>query len=571
MLHLPVELVISILKYLPLSIFSKLLSTSREWYNFFEENQSILYHNAAVLHGFTPSTSIVYSDLEAVRDGRDMTRNRTGLSRRSLAGVCDWKSFCYKQICIKKAWRAEGSSRVTAHRSTGTSGSNVHRIKADEQRGFVIVTSSSGGLLVVDMDKDKVLWSLPQKYVHSYAHCEYDSGYLIFDRLGGEKEVWRVADEVGMTPDSPTFAFPDEKQNNISSWAAELHDFPLTSRGHFKPWMVLKPPALTRAFRFISPTLIAASDVSFFMWDITTGELVQVMRDIQISVDGVGSTTSLGNLNYVEVSPRHAFVCGSNALRVFSRASDRCVLDIPSSQLSYGNNTYSLVADGSHERDWLPNSVLKPQPIVHRVVLPVSGGRRLIDEFIAVHVSACGSHLAALLADSRLIIIPYFERVVSGAADIRDISLDIQLGSPGSVSRYLAFENGRVAVATGTGLFVVSLDFESTQDSIDPPQVSVYRAAWFNFPVGLKSVTCLQMSATCIFLNWEDLDDIRDFEDEEVIPDINLENTFSLTLSEDRSLTHLPNGDDIIQLFEPGGIQTTSIVFSIDFAPIESS
>jgi hypothetical protein len=65
-----------------------------------------------------------------------------------------------------------------------------------------------------------------------------------------------------------------------------------------------------------------------------------------------------------------------------------------------------------------------------------------------VHVSACGSHLAALLAGSRLIIIPFFERIITRAAEILEISLDIQLGDPASVSRYLAFENGRVAVVT---------------------------------------------------------------------------------------------------------------------------
>ncbi|KAJ7642852.1 hypothetical protein B0H17DRAFT_1148749 [Mycena rosella] len=437
MLQLPVELVICILKYLPLSTLSQLLSTSREWNNFFESNQSILYHNAAVLHGFTPSASIVYSDLEAIQDDRDMTPHRAALSRRSLTGVSDWKSFCYKQIRIRSAWRAETSSCVVAHRSTEIDGSNVHRIKADEQRGFVIVTHSIGGLLVADLDEDELLWSLPRTYVHEYAHCEYDSGYLIFDRLSGEKEVWRVVDDAGMTPDAPTFSFPDEKQNSISSSA---HDFPLHSRGHFKPWMVLKPPALTRAFRFVFPTLIAATE---------------------ISPDGVGSSTSLGaHINYVEGS--------------------------------YGNNTYSFLADDSHKEDWLPNSVLKPQPLNRHVVLPDSSDRRLIDEFIA-----------ALLADSRLVVIPFFERIINGEANIREISLDIQLGSPCSVSRYLAFENGRVAVATGTGLFIVNFDFESARDSLDPPPVSVHRAAWFNGPVGLKSITCLQMSATCIFLNWE--------------------------------------------------------------------
>lgn len=189
-----------------------------------------------------------------------------------------------------------------------------------------------------------------------------------------------------MAQDSPTFAVPDERQHRISSRAAELHGFPLTSRGHFKPWAVLKPPAITRAFRFVFPALIAAAESCLFVWDIPTGELIQTIRDTQLLPDGLGSSAPLGELHYVEISARtdgHAFICGSNSLRVFSRTSGRCVLDLPSSQITYGTNTYSFMVNGSHERDWLRNSVLKPQPTSHRVALDVPINRGLIDEFIA--------------------------------------------------------------------------------------------------------------------------------------------------------------------------------------------
>jgi hypothetical protein len=188
-----------------------------------------------------------------------------------------------------------------------------------------------------------------------------------------------------MNQDSPSFAFPDEKQQSISAWAAELHGFPLASRGHFRPWAVLKPPALTRAFRFVYPTLVAPTSNSLFVWDIPTGELTQIIRETQISPEGVGSD-ELGDINYVEVSAQadgHAFICGSKTLRVFSRTSGRCVLDVPSSQILYGKNTYSFISDSSHGQVGLPSSVLKPQPLSHRVTLPATDNRRLIDEFIA--------------------------------------------------------------------------------------------------------------------------------------------------------------------------------------------
>ncbi|KAJ6541832.1 hypothetical protein B0H19DRAFT_959142 [Mycena capillaripes] len=527
MLHLPIELVIEILKYLPVSAIVSLSSTSRDWNNFCEVNQSILYHNAAILHGFTTSSSIVYSDLATV------------FSRRSLIGVSDWKSFFYSQMCIRKSWRGKAESRVTEHRCA----SNVHRIKADEQRGFTIVTTSRGGLVVVDLHDDKVLWSLPETYVRPYAHCEYGEGYLIFDRGGsaGQKEVWRLVDDVGMHQDAPTFAFPDEKQQIISAWVADFHGFPSASRGHFRPWAVLKPPELTRAFRFVYPTLMAAAPTSLFLWNIPTGELAQIIRDIHISPEGVGSNEFLGDTKYVEVSAQvngHAFICGSNTLRVFSRNTGRCVMNVPSSQMSYGKNTYHFVADGSHEDLGLLKSVLKPQPTNHTVVLSPSDDR-LIDEFIAVHVSACGSHLAALLASSRLVIMPFFQRIINGTVNIRDIALDIQLGSPIMVAKYLAFENGRVAVATGTGLFVVTLDWESTLQSSDPPAISIHRAAWFNAPVSLSAISCLQMTPTAIFLNWDAgsrSNGRRDYEGDDLIPDPRHEPRFLRSLWEERRL-----------------------------------
>jgi hypothetical protein len=41
-----------------------------------------------------------------------------------------------------------------------------------------------------------------------------------------------------------------------------------------------------------------------------------------------------------------------------------------------------------------------------------------------------------------------FECAVRGEVEMREIALDIQLGSPRYRSKCLAFENGRIAVAT---------------------------------------------------------------------------------------------------------------------------
>lgn len=71
----------------------------------------------------------------------------------------------------------------------------------------------------------------------------------------------------------------------------------------------------------------------------------------------------------------------------------------------------------------------------------------------SVHVSPCGQHLAILARWSRLLIIPYFERVIDGRVkDIHEIMIDIHLNARVE-SVYLAYENGRIGVVTVRSLF----------------------------------------------------------------------------------------------------------------------
>ena len=37
----------------------------------------------------------------------------------------------------------------------------VHRTKVDELAGYIMTTASQGGLLVTDLNKDRILWALP--------------------------------------------------------------------------------------------------------------------------------------------------------------------------------------------------------------------------------------------------------------------------------------------------------------------------------------------------------------------------------------------------------------------------
>jgi F-box associated protein len=89
MLHaLPVELSLAVLSYLPLSILCSLHTVSRKWLNFFFQNQSTIFRNAAILHGYTHSTNLVLEDALSTHKGDPWE------------GATDWKDFCKFYIAM---------------------------------------------------------------------------------------------------------------------------------------------------------------------------------------------------------------------------------------------------------------------------------------------------------------------------------------------------------------------------------------------------------------------------------------------------------------------------------------
>jgi hypothetical protein len=87
----------------------------------------------------------------------------------------------------------------------------------------------------------------------------------------------------------------------------------------------------------------------------------------------------LGDINYIEVNTRHVFLCGTHSLRVFSRTTGRCVLDVPSSLAPYGRWGFSISAEGDARA--VNMAVVVEHDVVRRALpLPQT---RIGDEFIA--------------------------------------------------------------------------------------------------------------------------------------------------------------------------------------------
>jgi hypothetical protein len=149
MLHiLPVEGILEVLSYLPVQSLWALQLVSRDWETFVKTNQTTIYKNAALLHGFLASSDVT-----------SMDELQTLFTVRSFTEVHDWKSFCHRRQLIDMSWNGRGPSAIKKYTDTGD---GVHRIKVDEDAGYIITTSQLGGLCVTDLTRNERLWSLPQ-------------------------------------------------------------------------------------------------------------------------------------------------------------------------------------------------------------------------------------------------------------------------------------------------------------------------------------------------------------------------------------------------------------------------
>ncbi|ESK84435.1 hypothetical protein Moror_6236 [Moniliophthora roreri MCA 2997] len=479
----------------------------------------------------------------------------------------NWKTFCQRRMQVEKSWKGLTPSRLARYPATGKS---VHRIKVDEVHGFIITSYTSrvfgtAGLLVSDMNKDQVLWGLPSTYIKEYAHIEYQNGYLIFDRLGGRKEVWRLATISDPSPTQsqqpPPPPYPQQHQLAASLTAAAeyAHTYP---RGHFVPHALLQFPRPTRAFRFVYPTLLVGGWDEAYCLDVPTRTLAQTISGTQEPTVPIDSSEAedenivlepLGEINYVEVSAKHVFICGSNTLRIFDRQSGACVLDMPSTRRHYGRRVVKVPGDAKDiateeqgtpsfaalfdtKRLWKQVGVKDGSVVsrLHSVELDPApeDHRRVHDEFVAVHVSPCGSHFVAMLCSSSLVIVRDFMSVPLMARDaLFDHSIQVVLGTQNSPAKYLAYDRGKVVVASTTGIFILDIndfipslsttsgvspipstsltftyDMEQSAMIAHPPsplKLNICRIPEFNNVSFLGGISCLQISDSGIYLNWD--------------------------------------------------------------------
>ncbi|TFY75094.1 hypothetical protein EWM64_g8917, partial [Hericium alpestre] len=278
-----------------------------------------------------------------------------------------------------------------------SAGDNVHRIKVDEKEEICITTHSNGGLIVSQLLPDRVLWSLPKEYVREYAHCEYSNGYIIFDRRGNTKEVWRLAEHIDSEDAQATASPPDQWQWLFSDCMERKYGPP--SHGHFRPWALLAMPEWTRAYRFVYPTLLSAGERTAFLHDVRTGALVQQF-DIR----------AVQRVSYVELSARHVLICAED-LSVYARTDGTLILTIDASM----EIARALRVQPPHGRGPSFNSVAVPATLTPEPNSFLSG------------VTADGRDLVVLYDEPAVLIVPEFERVCRKELAFKDAGVIVWL------------------------------------------------------------------------------------------------------------------------------------------------
>ncbi|KAG8219252.1 hypothetical protein J3R82DRAFT_91 [Butyriboletus roseoflavus] len=472
MLHqLPPEVALHTISYLPLhSLYSTTL-ISRDWNALIATNEPTVYRNAAILHRFIDEDQLGAGSIPI-----------------------NWKAYCRRQLEIERGWRGKAPSAVRELTATGTV---VHRIKVDYELGLVITTRQTGGISVCDIKTNRILWALPPDHAVRYAHCEYDRGYIIFNRYDNCKEVWRrTVDADGHHSETSP---PDKKMLEASTQAAANYHSAENRWAHFKAWALLRMPENTRAFRFSYPTLLAVATNNAYLWDVPRSQLVSVVRDVQRLYHGL----LLAAINYVEVNDLYVFICGGGGLRIFAREGGALLYQLPTRELT------SAAWDVLPRTPGLTSSVVHPQMLL-------SNCRSLCSshgEFMACHVSASGNDLAVLVSNGRLVILPDFQRLFAGSNSVhhRDIAIILNFQPPSSdeeISRYLAVggRNGKLVIATWKGIYVISptFDFDRlTADRPPEPGVSVCRLSKFDNDHLLNVISCLQITHDAIYFTYK--------------------------------------------------------------------
>ncbi|KIM76894.1 hypothetical protein PILCRDRAFT_796720 [Piloderma croceum F 1598] len=322
---LPTELTLEALSYLIIPHLFILRLLSRYWKDFFLVNESSIYRNAAHLHRFIDSPGISLLDAKLL------------CSDRLMKGVDSWKMFCQRRFQVEKSWVGRSLSVMQESNIMALA---IQHFRVDDKHGCIIYSTLYGGLFVADIIQGRVLWSLSTDYVPHGAKCEFDEGYLLFNRDNDYIEVWRRSCDFNNAI-LPAVSEPDEMQWDAFVKASERHrsDKP---RGHFRPWTLLQVPSVTAAtLCFLYPTFLVVYKEHAILWDIPTSQVSLTITFAQSAM----IDRSHGCTNNAQLTETLIFICFDKQMTVFSRVDGAQLYSLSISQISHGFTNLEILSN----------------------------------------------------------------------------------------------------------------------------------------------------------------------------------------------------------------------------------
>ncbi|KAF8342210.1 uncharacterized protein EI90DRAFT_1315206 [Cantharellus anzutake] len=521
--HLSSEVLLAIADRLGVFDLLNIRLLSRFWSNFFLTHESTLYHSACVLHGFAKPHQQLE---EAIKEHQTETQK--------LRGVVSWKGFCQYNVLLDRYWRMGDSLHPPRPRIVERSSftRNIpHRIKIDSSESLIMNTSDDGGLFVRCASTHKDLWCMYQEAVREFAHIEYSNGYAIFDRGENCHEVWV---KHSMLPNLQVPCEPTLEQQQNAEGAVDFENDPENPfRGCMVPFGMLRNPIRTRAYRFVYPLLLVASehDRRVVIWHVPTREIVE-----EFPIDGSeglegGAWNPDGpdRINYVELSATHVFISLSDRLVVLERGKIAPELNIsqdgiatPSKPPKAGRKVFEftreslwndtrLCSSRAHIPFKNPTSDISP----HRWITDTNGtfpiARELADGvvFTAVHVSPDGGSFVAVSQEG---LILYVENMLEVIDVLDKAALDSPIEWGDKMGLWILFSGKHISNLAYDGLKIVlntpsELCVLHLKDALDydkrftPSENGLLTIVSFSRSDG-ATVCCIQMSESNIWYTY---------------------------------------------------------------------
>ncbi|KAG8960275.1 hypothetical protein FRC03_006820 [Tulasnella sp. 419] len=539
---LPAELILKVLSYLPIQDIHAFQFLNHRCHDVVAANEGGVYRAAAIVHRFVTEATTL----------EEATRNESWLHN-----VSSWKVLCKKHFSLEARWKGKKISPKCGLKigRSSAAGLHAHRFKVDEEEGTIILSRAEGGIRVVSIDTDELLWELRPPYVAFFSHVEWSNGFLAFTEEGDRVEVWRRSIDA-WDPDKYLPGDPLPQQlAAVSFHGPTSRPSPETPnpgrRGVYVPYTIFQAPSSCRVSRLVYPDLVMASSITqeAYIWDIPSSSLIETMEIIphEQAEYRFSLFPPSDFIYYADISKDHVIICWGDAVVAYPRGQeDPDTLNFGSYSISNSDMIRPEGISGTtfHSfpyfdliRGWdgLPAEVEIPllqTTISSRKLIPTRTPQTVSQQnavIIAAHVSPDGKDLVAVTSyPCWLVYVKDFQRRTEKGYDFRK-SFRIFL----SIDRmsYLAFDGKRIALGIDvshqtytkymSSVYVITVeDRRFPEPTTEAQCLKPTILSLESLHSGIQFSTCIQLSDTRVWLTYPHDGDLPDIEDEFPVDDI---------------------------------------------------